>query len=95
MVQVNPVPVAVAAAWAAPRYVPATNRAHFAATPIHGHRRLVLRPQAESPAPLPSRRTNDADHPFRDRENARRDCLEASARGLGEDLVNFLKAQGG
>lgn len=31
----------------------------------------------------------------RDRENARRDCLEASARGLGEDLVNFLKAQGG
>ena len=31
----------------------------------------------------------------RDRENARRDCLEASARGLSEDLVNFLKAQGG
>jgi hypothetical protein len=31
----------------------------------------------------------------RDRENARRDCLEASARGLGEDLVNFLKSQGG
>ena len=31
----------------------------------------------------------------RDRENARRECLEASARGLGEDLVNFLKAQGG
>ncbi len=31
----------------------------------------------------------------RDRENARKDCLEASARGLSEDLVNFLKAQGG
>jgi len=31
----------------------------------------------------------------RDKENARRDCLEASARGLSEDLVNFLKAQGG
>jgi hypothetical protein len=31
----------------------------------------------------------------RDRENARRECLEASARGLSEDLVNFLKAQGG
>jgi hypothetical protein len=31
----------------------------------------------------------------RDKENARKDCLEASARGLGEDLVNFLKAQGG
>ena len=24
-----------------------------------------------------------------------KDCLEASARGLSEDLVNFLKAQGG
>ncbi|HXU03632.1 MAG TPA: HEAT repeat domain-containing protein [Polyangia bacterium] len=31
----------------------------------------------------------------RDKENARKDCLEASARGLSEDLVNFLKAQGG
>jgi hypothetical protein len=31
----------------------------------------------------------------RDRENARKECLEASARGLSEDLVNFLKAQGG
>jgi hypothetical protein len=31
----------------------------------------------------------------RDRENARRDCLEASARGLGEDLAIFLKSQGG
>ena len=31
----------------------------------------------------------------RDKENARKECLEASARGLGEDLVNFLKAQGG
>jgi hypothetical protein len=31
----------------------------------------------------------------RDRENARRECLESSARGLSEDLVNFLKAQGG
>ena len=31
----------------------------------------------------------------RDKENARRDCLEASARGLSEDLVNFLKQQGG
>jgi len=31
----------------------------------------------------------------RDKENARRECLEASARGLSEDLVNFLKAQGG
>jgi hypothetical protein len=30
----------------------------------------------------------------RDKENARRDCLEASARGLSEDLVNFLKQQG-
>ena len=30
-----------------------------------------------------------------DRENARKECLEASARGLSEDLVNFLKAQGG
>lgn len=31
----------------------------------------------------------------RDKENARKECLEASARGLSEDLVNFLKAQGG
>ena len=31
----------------------------------------------------------------RDRENARKECLEASARGLSEDLVNVLKAQGG
>jgi hypothetical protein len=31
----------------------------------------------------------------RDKENARRDCLENSARGLSEDLVNFLKSQGG
>ena len=31
----------------------------------------------------------------RDKENARKDCLEASARGLSEDLVNFLKSQGG
>jgi HEAT repeats len=31
----------------------------------------------------------------RDRENARKECLEASARGLSEDLVNFLKSQGG
>jgi hypothetical protein len=31
----------------------------------------------------------------RDKDSARRDCLEASARGLSEDLVNFLKAQGG
>jgi hypothetical protein len=31
----------------------------------------------------------------RDRENARKECLEISARGLSEDLVNFLKAQGG
>jgi len=31
----------------------------------------------------------------RDKENARKDCLEASARGLSEDLANFLKAQGG
>jgi hypothetical protein len=31
----------------------------------------------------------------RDKDNARKDCLEASARGLSEDLVNFLKAQGG
>ncbi len=31
----------------------------------------------------------------RDRENARRDCLEASAGQLGEDLARFLQAQGG
>lgn len=31
----------------------------------------------------------------RDKENARKECLEASARGLSEDLLNFLKAQGG
>jgi len=31
----------------------------------------------------------------RDKENARKDCLEISARGLSEDLVNFLKQQGG
>jgi hypothetical protein len=31
----------------------------------------------------------------RDKENARKDCLEASARALSEDLVNFLKSQGG
>ncbi len=31
----------------------------------------------------------------RDKESARKDCLEISARGLSEDLVNFLKQQGG
>ena len=31
----------------------------------------------------------------RDRENARRECLEASAAQLAEDLAKFLKAQGG
>ncbi len=31
----------------------------------------------------------------RDKENARRDCLEASAVQLGEDLTKFLKLQGG
>jgi hypothetical protein len=31
----------------------------------------------------------------RDKDNARRECLEMSARGLSEDLVNFLKQQGG
>jgi hypothetical protein len=31
----------------------------------------------------------------RDRENARRDCLEASAGQLGEDLSKFLQSQGG
>jgi hypothetical protein len=31
----------------------------------------------------------------RDKENARRDCLEASAGQLGEELGRFLKAQGG
>jgi hypothetical protein len=31
----------------------------------------------------------------RDKENAQRDCLEASAGQLGEELGRFLKAQGG
>ena len=31
----------------------------------------------------------------RDRENARRECLEATAAQLAEDLAKFLKAQGG
>lgn len=31
----------------------------------------------------------------RDRENARRECLEATAVQLAEDLAKFLKAQGG
>ena len=31
----------------------------------------------------------------RDRENARRECLEATASQLAEDLAKFLKAQGG
>lgn len=31
----------------------------------------------------------------RDKENARRDCLEASAGQLSEDLTKFLKSQGG
>jgi hypothetical protein len=31
----------------------------------------------------------------RDRENARKDCLEATANQLAEDLAKFLKAQGG
>ncbi len=31
----------------------------------------------------------------RDRENARRECLEATAGQLAEDLAKFLKAQGG
>jgi hypothetical protein len=31
----------------------------------------------------------------RDRENARRECLEATATQLAEDLAKFLKAQGG
>ena len=31
----------------------------------------------------------------RDKENARQECLEASAGRLGEDLGNFFKAQGG
>ncbi len=31
----------------------------------------------------------------RDRENARRDCLEASAGQLGEDLLKFFQSQGG
>lgn len=31
----------------------------------------------------------------RDRENARRECLEASAGQLGEDLAKFFKSQGG
>jgi hypothetical protein len=31
----------------------------------------------------------------RDKENARRDCLEASAGQLGEDLARFFKSQGG
>jgi hypothetical protein len=31
----------------------------------------------------------------RDRENARKECLEATAAQLAEDLAKFLKAQGG
>ena len=31
----------------------------------------------------------------RDKENARKDCLEASAGQLGEDLGRFFKSQGG
>lgn len=31
----------------------------------------------------------------RDKENARRDCIEASAGQLGEDLLKFFQAQGG
>lgn len=31
----------------------------------------------------------------RDRDNARKDCLEATANQLAEDLAKFLKAQGG
>jgi hypothetical protein len=31
----------------------------------------------------------------RDRENARRECLEATAAQLAEDLAKFFKAQGG
>jgi hypothetical protein len=31
----------------------------------------------------------------RDKESARRDCLEASAGQLGEDLAKFFHSQGG
>ena len=31
----------------------------------------------------------------RDKESARRDCLEASAGQVAEDLTKFLKSQGG
>jgi hypothetical protein len=31
----------------------------------------------------------------RDRENARRDCIEASANQLGDSLIGFFKSQGG
>jgi len=31
----------------------------------------------------------------RDRDNAHRECLEATANQLAEDLAKFLKAQGG